>query len=110
MTQSKSYSIQDKILWIVGALERLATLGLLDSNVPMKVSSSAIDRYLNLDEDRDNLFKDELEFASILVSLVKSESDPVPPDNEIVDLCELLSQYRDNREETVKFALSHKIA
>lgn len=110
MTQSTSYSIQDKLLWMVGALERLATLGLLNPDVPMKVSSSAIDRYLSLDEDRDNLFQDELEFASILVSLVKSESDPVPSDDEIVDLCELVSQYRDNREETVKFALSHKMS
>lgn len=107
MTKSTSYSIGDKILWIVGSLERLATLRLLDSNVPMKVSQNAIDHYLSLDEDRDSLFQDELEFASILVSLVKSESDPVPLDDEIVGLCELVSQYKDNREETVKFALSH---
>ncbi len=110
MTQFTSYTLEDKILWVVGALERLATLGLLDSNVPVRVSSKGIDRYLNLDENRDNLFENEFEFVSILTSMIKSESDPVPSEDEIVCIAKLLIQYRDNREETVKFALSHQFS
>ena len=107
MTKSTSYSIGDKILWIVGSLERLATLGLLDSNVPMKVSQNAIDRYLKLDENREDLFEDYYEFSAYLIEIIKQESDPIPSDDEIVGISELLYRYKNDREETVRFALSH---
>ena len=105
MHNSTSYTFEDKLLWMVGALERLATLGLLDSNVPLNVSSNVIDRYLNLDENRNDLFEDDYEVVSCLVGIIRAESDPIPSDEEIAEIAELLMQYKNNREEVVRYAL-----
>jgi len=109
MHNSTSYTFEDKLLWIIGALERLATLELLDSNVPVKVSTNAIDRYLNLDENRNDLFEDDYEVVSCLVGIIQEESDPVPSNEEIAVIAVLLMQYKNNREEMVRFALSRNI-
>jgi hypothetical protein len=47
----------NQVLWVVGALERLATLGML-TTPPHVVSSGAIDLFIDLDDARYVLFPD----------------------------------------------------
>jgi hypothetical protein len=94
----KLTSIQEKVLWIIGSLERLATLGLLDADVPYAIAPIALDNYLKIDEERKSITHQEI--RDIMKSLANDS-----PDSNL--LAELLIQYRDHRTETVKFALSH---
>lgn len=110
MTQSTSYTAEDKILWIVGSLERLATFGFLSPEVPWKVSIKGLDKYLNLDEDRYNLFTDYVELIQVIASVIKSESNPVPSDEEIAQIAIIVVNYFHNRDELVKYALSQSFA
>lgn len=99
-----------KVLWVVGALERLATLGLIGSDIPLKLTSDAVEDYLQIDEYREHLFESDFEIASIVTSLVNDECDPEVQDPEDTKpLIELLLEYKNNRTEVVKYALSHQV-
>ena len=99
-----------KVMWVVGALERLATLGLIGSDIPLKITSDSIEDYLEIDEHRELLFQSDFEIASIFNSLVNLECDSELQDPEdIKPVLNLLLQYKDNRTELVKYALSHQI-
>ena len=94
-------------MWVVGALERLATLGLIGSDVPLQLSSNAVEDYLEIDEHRELLFDSDFEIASIFTALAKDESEDTDPD-EIKPIIELLLEYKDNRTEIVKYTLSNQ--
>lgn len=98
-----------KVMWVIGALERLATLGLIGPDVPLKLSSNAVEDYLQIDEYREHLFESDFEIASIVTALVNDECDPElqnPEDTK--PLIELLLEYKNNRTKIVKYALSHQ--
>lgn len=98
-----------KIMWVVGALERLATLGLIGPDIPLKLTSNAVEDYLYIDEHRKLLFESDFEIASIFTELVNDECDPElqnPEDTK--PLIELLLEYKNNRTQIVKYALSHQ--
>lgn len=98
-----------KVMWVVGALERLATLGMIGPDIPLKLSGSAVDDYLQIDEYREHLFESDFEIASIFTALANSECDPELQDQEdIKPLIDLLLKYKNNRTEIVKYALSHQ--
>ena len=102
------FSIDEcKVMWVVGALERLATLGLIGDNIPLQLSSNAVEDYLEIDEHRELLFESDFEIASIFTALAKDESEDTDPDD-IKPIIELLLEYKDNRTEIVKYALSHQ--
>jgi len=89
-----------KLMWVVGALQRLATLGMIGPDIPLKLSGSAVDDYLYIDEHREILF----------TALVNSECDPkVQNPDDTKPLIELLLQYKNNRTEIVKYALSQQV-
>lgn len=98
-----------KVMWVVGALERLATLGLIGPDVPLQLTGSALDDYLQIDEYRQHLFDCDYEIASIFTALANDESKDTDPD-EIKPLIDLLLEYKNNRTEIVKYALSHQFA
>ena len=59
----------NQVLWVVGALERLATLGML-TTPPHVVSSGAIDLFIDLDDARYALFPDNQVIEEIVGALV----------------------------------------
>jgi len=99
-----------KVMWVVGALERLATLGLIGPDIPLKLSSNAIEDYLLIDEHREHLFESDFEIATIFTALADDECDPEIQDpNDYKPIIDLLIQYKDNRTEIVKYALSQQL-
>lgn len=99
-----------KVMWVVGALERLATLGLIGSNIPLKLSSDAVDTYLQIDEYREHLFSSDFEIASLFTALANDECDPELQDpDDLKPVIELLIDYKNNRTDVVKFALSNQL-
>ena len=97
---------ESQVLWIFGAMERLATLGLLQPT-PYQVSQKAIDIFLVLDESRDSLFSSDNEMKELLSVLLKAENGL--EDKELLEnMFVLVKDYKNDREKIVKFALSHK--
>jgi hypothetical protein len=98
-----------KIMWVVGALERLATLGLIGPDVPLKLTANAVEDYLQIDEHRELLFESDFEIASIFTALANDECDPdIQDPDDIKPIIDLLLEYKDNRTEIVKYALSQQ--
>lgn len=96
----------NQMFWVVGALERLATLGMLEEP-PLKVSQDAIDNFISLDEVRDYLFESNNTLKEIVSYLVYDFNHTKDP--EVVNgLTHLLIDYKDNRERLVKYALTHR--
>ena len=101
---------QCKLMWVVGALERLATLGLVGPDVPLKLSANAVEDYIQIDEHRELLFQSDFEIASIFTALVEIECDPeVQNPEDTQPLIDLLIEYKNNRTEIVKYALSQQL-
>jgi hypothetical protein len=93
----------NQVLWVVGALERLATLGMLKTP-PLVVSSGAIDLFIDLDDARYVLFPDNQVIEEIVSSLVYDYNRSV--DVDLVDgITHLLVDYKDNRDRIMKYAL-----
>ena len=100
-----------KIMWVVGALERLATLGLIGSNIPLKLTSDAVDDYLQIDEYRELLFSSDFEVASIFTAIANEECDAELQDpDDLKPVIELLIDYKNNRTDVVKYALTNQYA
>lgn len=96
-----------KILWVFGALERLATFGLIEQP-PYQVTQDTIDTYLQIDEYRNQLFPDDSELKQIMTHLIKEDKGYV--DHNLVEgLYVLLKDFKNERERLVKYALSHSI-
>jgi len=95
-----------KVMWVVGALERLATLGLIGADIPLKLTANAVEDYLEIDEHRELLFDSDFEIASIFNAIANDETDTDPDD--IKPMIELLLEYKNNRTEVVKYALSQQ--
>jgi len=99
-----------KVLWVVGALERLASLGMIGPDIPLRLSSDAIDTYMEIDNRRNLLFESDFEIAKIFDSLTKTECDPEPDSENIDAVVDLILQYKNERTDLVRFALSHQTA
>jgi len=99
-----------KVLWVVGALERLATLGLIGSDIPLKLTSDAVEDYVKIDEHREYLFESDFEIASIVTALINDQCDPeLQKPEDTKPLIDLLLEYKNNRTKIVKYALSHQL-
>jgi hypothetical protein len=97
-----------KVLWVVGAAERLATLGMLSPDIPCRLTAKAVDDFIEIDNHRDILFDSDFEVASIFNALAASENaEEVGPD-ELRDVVDLILQYKNNRTEIVRYALSQQ--
>lgn len=95
-----------KVMWVIGALERLATLGLIGPDIPLRLSASAVEDYIQIDEHREHLFESDFEIINIFTELADTEDqDP----DQIKPIIELLMQYKNNRTDIVRYALSHQL-
>lgn len=100
-----------KVMWVVGALERLATLGLISSNIPLRLTSDAVETYLQIDEYRQHLFDCDFEIASLFTSIANQECDSELQDpDDLKPVIELLIDYKNNRTDVVKYALTNQYA
>lgn len=97
-----------QVLWVVGATERLATLGFLNSDVPIRVSSDAIDLFIEIDNHRDKVFPYDETIGSIFRAMVKAECDEEIPEDDLNHMIDLILEYKNNRTELVKRALSRQ--
>jgi hypothetical protein len=94
-----------KLLWVVGALERLSSFGFLDKDVPFQVTSKAIDAFISIDEYRHEIFTDEDEIGEIFNAII-GDDDVTCTDDHIQPIVDLILEYKNNRTEMVKYALS----
>jgi hypothetical protein len=102
-----NFSVDDcKVLWVVGALERLATLGVLNSDVPLTLTQDAIDDYISIDNDRQYLFESDFEIAQIFRAVANVSNERDVDEDDMCSVIELLLHYKNDREELVKYALS----
>ena len=61
-----------KILWVIGSIQRLSTLGIFGDNFPINLSSDAIDFYLELDESRYELFIDPDDMLNVFQNVLSA--------------------------------------
>jgi len=102
-----NFSVNEcKVLWVVGALERLATLGMLNSDIPLALSQDAIDDYICIDNDRQYLFESDFEIAQIFRCIANENNEHEVDEDDICSVIELLLNYKNDREELVRYALS----
>lgn len=102
----KNPSLDDlKLMWVVGAAERLATLGIFNSDVPLKISSDAIDIFIQIDDVRECLFEDDKEVAMIFEVMARSESQENIEKDDMDDMIDIMLEYKNNRTQLVKHAL-----
>jgi hypothetical protein len=99
---------QMKVMWVVGALERLATLGVIGPDIPLQLSADAVEDYIEIDNHRNLLFESDFEIASIFTQIAKAECEDEPTPDDVDAIIDLILQYKNNRTEIVKFALSHQ--
>jgi len=95
-------------MWVVGAAERLATLGLLGGDVPVRISPDGIDQYLEIDEHRDYLFQSDFEIAQIFKAVAENHSEDEIDSEDMNVMIDLLVDYKNCREDVVKYALSNQ--
>ena len=97
-----------KVMWVVGAAERLATLGLLSPDVPLKLSADAVEDYLEIDNHRDQLFESDFEIVQIFKAIANSENGHEVSDEDTKNVIDLILEYKNNRTDIVRYALSHQ--
>ena len=97
-----------KLLWIVGAAERLATLGMLSPDIPLNLSADAVDYFVEIDNHRNLLFPNDFEIAQIFKAIARSENEFEVEEEDTNQIIDLILEYKNNRTEIVKYALSHQ--
>jgi hypothetical protein len=101
-----NYSLeQNRIIWVVGALERLGGLGYL-SEIGYKVEEETIDHYLELDEIRDYLFENNKEIFIIMMTLMEESNMSM---EELQEIYDLIIDYKENRKKVVVYAMENLV-
>jgi hypothetical protein len=67
-----------------------------------------VDDYLEIDNHRDILFNSDFEVASIFNELAAIENDEEVEPDDLRNVVDLILEYKNNRTEIVKYALSHQ--
>lgn len=101
-THTNLSSSEYKVLWVIGSLERLATLKIIDGDIPLRLSEDALDDYLFADNYRQRLFNSDTEVEEVF-SGVSMSTETKPEDYNT--LVRLLLEYKNNRTELVRYAL-----
>ena len=87
-------------MWVVGALERLATLGYF-SKIPYRIPSNNIDTFLEIDEERFSLFDSQEDFVSVIIGVIGKDFDI----ETIETICKLVWDYKEQRTKLVSKGL-----
>ena len=99
---------ESKVVWVVGAAERLATLGLLSPDIPTRLTADAIDDFIKIDNDVDLLFSSDYEVVSIFREIASILNEREVDEDDMRNVVNLILEYKNNRTELVKYALSHQ--
>lgn len=94
---------EKRILWVVGAMERLGGLGYF-KEVGYKVDKDCVDLYLELDEIRDYLFEEDEEIFFIVMSLIEESDLPM---EEIKEIYNLVISYKNDRKKVFVYAMNN---
>ena len=89
-----------KVFWIIGALERLAGLGIIQDPV-YQVKPEKIDFFIEIDEHRDDIFHDDDEVKEYAFELIAEES-PNTPKADIEPIVDFILKYKNDRTQLVK--------
>lgn len=95
-----------KIIWIVGAAERLASMGLL-CETPLRISPDAVDLFLEADRNVNLIFESDFEIAQMFTSLIRDQDDEVEQ-ADVDNLVNLMLEYKNNRYKLMKYSLCHQ--
>ena len=98
-----------KVLWVVGAAERLATLGLLSPDIPTRLTTDTIENFIEIDRDVDLLFSSDYEVASVFREIASVVNEREVDENDMRSVVNLILEFKNNRTELVKYALSHQL-
>lgn len=102
--------IERQVLWVVGSLERLATLGFFDPDVPLQINKDFIDVYLEIDENRSELFDNLYDLAHCLFGCLEVNQEGSFPEDQFESIFRILIEYKDRRDDVVKFALANNMS
>lgn len=91
-------------LWVYAALERLQNLGFIQG-ADYNLTPDGIDQFLVIDDHRHVLFDDEKDFE-ILISLICRDKNVAQKQEDVDGIIQIVRDFRDRREDLVKFALT----
>lgn len=101
------HSIQPlQIIWVVGAIERLVWLGMIEET-PFDTTSDFSELYTQIDEERDSLFANDREMNLVISEIIKY-TEPTVEDETINLIFTLIWDYKNRRTELVKFAFNNQ--
>lgn len=98
-----------QFLWLVGSLERLATMGILKPDLPFQVAPDFIDDFLYADEHRQQLFEDDVALLSLFNLYVQNECTEIPQQEDLDKIFQILLVYKNDREKLLVPALNSMI-
>ena len=99
-------SINDlKVMWVVGAAERLGTLGIFNSDVPLRISSEHIDTFIKIHEMRNIIFENDNEVATIFEVMARTESSEIISEENMKTMIKMILEYKNNPNRIVKKSL-----
>jgi hypothetical protein len=98
-----------KVMWVIGAAERLATLGLLSPDIPMRLSAEAVDLFMEIDRDVELLFPNDFEIANTFREIASMHNEYEVDEENTNQIVRLILEYKNNRTELMKYALSHQL-
>ena len=101
----KTDSTENRIIWVVGALERLGRLGYF-REVAYTVDESEIDFYYDLDDTREYLFDNDLEIMSILIALMEESN---PSSTMVQEIFNLVVSYKNERNRVFSYAMKELV-
>ena len=107
MTMTELSTLEYQIIWVVGAAERLATLGYLEE-VPLRIPPNGIDLFLEADRNVNALFKSDFEIVQLFKQIATSDSDDEVDENDLDCMTKLILEYKNNRYKMFQHSLSQQ--
>lgn len=96
-------TLEYKIIWIVGAAERLASMGLL-CETPLRIPSEHIDIFLEADRNVNLIFESDFEIAQIFTTMIRDQEGEVDQ-ADVDNLVNMILEYKNNRYKLMKYSL-----
>lgn len=91
---------EKKMIWVVGSLERLGSLGYF-KEIGYRVDEDCVDLYWELDDIRNDLIEDEEIFLKLVVVFEESNLEF----EQIKEIYDLVIQYKNDRSKTFAYAM-----
>ena len=97
-----------RMMWVIGAAERLATLGLMGGDIPARIAAEGVETYMEIDDKRQFLFDNDYQLAECFTVAADCLSAEQIGKDDMNKMIELLLEYKNNRTELVRHVLSHQ--